>query len=113
METVIEGLLVLVLVGLNAFFVATEFAAIKIHGGQLDDLIAKRDPRAMAAKEVRDNLDTFLSATQVGITLVSLALGWIGEPLMSQLLEPFFDLFNFSHTVSHSISFGLGLLILT
>jgi CBS domain containing-hemolysin-like protein len=113
METVIEGLLVLLLVALNAFFVATEYSVVKLRTAQLDDLLQKQDPRAQAAKEIRDRLDTFLSATQVGITLVSLALGWIGEPLMSKILEPVFTIFPFSPTVEHSISFALGFFVLT
>jgi CBS domain containing-hemolysin-like protein len=113
METVIEALLVLFLVAINAFFVATEYAVVKLRTAQLDDLLEKKDPRAFAAKQVRDKLDTFLSATQVGITLVSLALGWIGEPLMSKMLEPVFEIFSFSPTVQHSISFALGFFILT
>ena len=113
MTTLAELFLIVVLVFLNGFFVTAEYAAVKLRTPQIDDLIQKKDPKALAAKHVRDNLDTFLSATQVGITLASLALGWIGEPLMARLLEPFFDLFNISSTVSYSISFGVGFLILT
>lgn len=113
MTTLAEVFLVLILVLLNGFFVTAEYAAVKLRTSQIDDLLKAGDKRARAAKHVRDHIDSFLSATQVGITLASLALGWIGEPLMSQILEPFFDLFNFSHTVAHSISFGLGFFILT
>jgi CBS domain containing-hemolysin-like protein len=81
--------------------------------GQIDELIHQKDARALAAKRVQDNIDSFLSATQVGITLASLALGWIGEPLMSHLLEPFFDLLGISAGIGASISFAFGFLILT
>lgn len=113
MTTLAEVFLVLILVLLNGFFVTAEYAAVKLRVSQLDDLLALGDKRALAAKHVRDHIDTFLSATQVGITLASLALGWIGEPLMSSLLEPVFGLFNISAGVVHAISFGIGFLILT
>ena len=85
----------------------------RLRVGQIDDLVQKKDHRALAAKRVQENIDTFLSATQVGITLASLALGWIGEPLMSHILSPVFSLFPISDSLSSSISFGIGFLILT
>jgi CBS domain containing-hemolysin-like protein len=108
-----EVFLVLILVLLNGFFVTAEYAAVKLRLGQIDELIQQKDARALAAKRVQDNIDSFLSATQVGITFASLALGWIGEPLMSHLLEPFFNLFALSPNVGASISFAIGFLILT
>ncbi|HWF45256.1 MAG TPA: hemolysin family protein [Candidatus Kapabacteria bacterium] len=113
MTTLAEVFLVLILVLLNGFFVTAEYAAVKLRLPQIEDLVQKNDRHALAAKHVRDNLDTFLSATQVGITLASLALGWIGEPLMSRLLEPFFNLFAISPNLAYSISFAIGFLILT
>ncbi len=113
MTTVGELFLVLILVLLNGFFVTAEYAAVKLRLGQIDDLIQKKDPKALAAKRVRDNLDSFLSATQVGITLASLALGWIGEPLMSGILEPAFDFFAIAPSVAASVSFVIGFLVLT
>src|ERR1051326_5346440 len=113
MTTLAEVFLVLILVLLNGFFVTAEYAAVKLRTSQIDDLLAEEDPRALAAKHVRDHIDSFLSATQVGITLASLALGWIGEPLMSQLLAPIFELFHPSQTVISSVSFAAGFLILT
>jgi CBS domain containing-hemolysin-like protein len=109
----LEVFLVLILVLMNGFFVAAEYAAVKLRLGQIDELIHQKDARALAAKRVQDNIDSFLSATQVGITLASLALGWIGEPLMSHLLEPFFNLLGISAGIGASISFAFGFLILT
>ncbi len=108
-----EVFLVLILVLLNGFFVTAEYAAVKLRVGQIEDLIQQKDARALAAKRVQDNIDSFLSATQVGITLASLALGWIGEPLMFSLLDPLFHLFTVSPPVASSISFAMGFLILT
>jgi CBS domain containing-hemolysin-like protein len=109
----LEVILVLILVLMNGFFVTAEYAAVKLRLGQIDELLQKKDARALAAKRVQDNIDSFLSATQVGITLASLALGWIGEPFMSHLLEPLFTLLAISSHVADSISFALGFLILT
>ncbi|HEY3875229.1 MAG TPA: CNNM domain-containing protein, partial [Candidatus Kapabacteria bacterium] len=58
-----EVILVLVLVLLNGFFVASEYAAVKLRLGQIDELIRKNDPRALAAKRIRENIDPFLAAT--------------------------------------------------
>ncbi|MCA3016587.1 MAG: HlyC/CorC family transporter [Myxococcaceae bacterium] len=80
------GALALVLA--NAFFVAFEFALVKVRVTQLDALVAEGRPGAPAALAMRKNLDTWLSASQVGITLASLALGWVGEPAFSHLIEP-------------------------
>jgi CBS domain containing-hemolysin-like protein len=80
------GALALVLA--NAFFVAIEFALVKVRPTQLEALVAEGRPGAAAALTMRKNLDTWLSASQVGITLASLALGWVGEPAFSHLIEP-------------------------
>lgn len=91
----------------------TEYAAVKLHIGQIEELLRQKDSRALAAKRVRDHLDTFLAATQVGITLASLGLGWIGEPLMAELFHPLFALFALTPGVVASISFAFGFLLLT
>src|SRR4051812_2601207 len=72
------------LVVLNAFFVASEFAIVKVRGSQLDALEDEGNARAGFAKHVRAHLDAYLSATQLGITLASLALGWVGEQFLAQ-----------------------------
>src|SRR4030095_7839885 len=69
---------VLALVLLNGFFVTAEFALVKIRGSQIDTLAAEGSKRAMFAKQVKDNLNAYLSACQVGITAASLGLGWAG-----------------------------------
>src|SRR6266478_6885258 len=97
------GLIVLNLLGvfflvfLNGFFVAAEFALVKIRGSQLDPLIEEDDARAKLARHILGHLDSYLSATQLGITLASLALGWVGEPYMTRLLQPFFALMGVTH----------------
>jgi CBS domain containing-hemolysin-like protein len=78
----------LALVFANAFFVAIEFALVKVRPTQLEALVEQGRPGAASALRMRKNLDTWLSASQVGITLASLALGWVGEPAFSHLIEP-------------------------
>src|SRR5436190_14001197 len=85
---------VLVLVMLNGFFVAAEFALVKVRHTQLSTLIARGHRRARAADFILKRLDAFLSAAQLGITLASLALGWIGEPVFTNLLQPVFGWLN-------------------
>src|SRR5688572_4463895 len=87
-------LLVLFLVLLNGFFVAAEFALVKIRDTQLIALVAAGNRRAKVARQLISNLDASLSATQLGITLASLGLGWVGEPVFLSLLEPVMDAFS-------------------
>lgn len=102
------------LVGLNGFFVACEFAIIKVRASQLDELAVEGNPRARLVKYIRSNLDAYLSATQLGITLASLALGWLGEEFLAHLIEPFFVLANIhSHALVTSISVTLAFIGIT
>src|SRR5437762_8286331 len=105
---------ILGLVILNAFFVASEFAIVKVRGSQLDALEDEGNVRAVFAKHVRSHLDAYLSATQLGITLASLALGWIGEQFLAHLLEPAFVLADIhSHALVSTIAITLAFLGIT
>ncbi len=102
------------LVGLNGFFVACEFAIVKVRASQLDALAEEGNARAIFAKHVRAHLDAYLSATQLGITLASLALGWIGEQFLAQMLQPIFALVNIhSHAFVTSVSVALAFVGIT
>jgi magnesium and cobalt exporter, CNNM family len=102
------------LVVLNGFFVACEFAVVKVRSSQLDALAEEGEVRATFAKHVRAHLDAYLSATQLGVTLASLALGWIGELFLVQMLQPFFAIFNIhSHAVVSSVSIALAFTAIT
>ena len=106
--------LVAVLVLLNGFFVAAEFALVKVRDTQLDPLVAKNHRRARVARHLLNNIDAFLSAAQLGITLASLGLGWAGEPIFEALLKPFFSWWKVdSVTVQKSIAFGVGFTVIT
>src|SRR3954471_6749407 len=85
---------VIILVLLNGFFVAAEFALVKIRDTQLDPLMRKGHRGARVARKIVSNLDASLSACQLGITLASLALGWVGEPVFSALLTPVLNAFH-------------------
>src|SRR5689334_19331806 len=81
---------ILLVVLLNGFFVAAEFAMVKVRSGQLEPKVRKGHRRAAIAQHIVEHLDAYLSATQLGITLTSLGLGWIGEPLLADMLrQPF------------------------
>lgn len=102
------------LVALNGFFVAAEFALVKIRGSQLDALAAEGNKRAPTAQHVISNLNAYLSACQLGITLASLGLGWVGEPFLAQMLQPGFTLLNIQSTaVITSVSFTLAFSAIT
>jgi len=114
-EMIILRLLALLgLVLLNAFFVASEFAIVKIRGSQLDTLIEQGDPRALVTKHITSHLESYISATQLGITLASLGLGWLGEPFLAHMVEPVFFLIGVtSQTLITTISFVIAFSLIT
>jgi CBS domain containing-hemolysin-like protein len=114
LEIVLKMLLVAFLVFLNGFFVAAEFAIVKIRATQLEPLVIKGHRRAKIARRIVQNLDAALSATQLGITLASLGLGWFGEPAFAKLLEPAMHWLRVeSPEVQHTISFVIAFSIIT
>ncbi len=102
------------LVFLNGFFVAAEFALVKIRMSQLEALADEGNTRAARAQTVAGDLDAYLSACQLGITLASLGLGWVGEPFLAQMLQPVFALVGItSATIITSVSFLIAFSIIT
>ncbi|MEO6336380.1 MAG: hemolysin family protein [Verrucomicrobiota bacterium] len=111
---ILKFLAVAFLVLLNGFFVAAEFALVKIRETQLDPLVARNHRRAKIARRIVGNLDASLSATQLGITLASLGLGWIGEPVFADLLHPLMSWLQIeSPKVQHTVSFAVGFSVIT
>jgi CBS domain containing-hemolysin-like protein len=111
----IEGLnlvLVVFLVLSNGFFVASEFALVGVRRSRIATLADAGDKKAIRLLELVDNLNAYISATQLGITLSSLALGWIGEPAIAHLLEMPLE-GRVSETVLHTISFTIAFTIIT
>ena len=104
---------IVVLIALNAFFVASEFSIVKIRASRLETLIKDGVKEAESAKKVTEHLDAYLSVTQLGITIASLGLGWIGEPTIIRILEPVFKLFTLPKNLEHTIAFVLGFSIIT
>jgi CBS domain containing-hemolysin-like protein len=87
-STLFNLIVVGLLVAANGFFVAAEFAIVKVRSGRIDQLAEGGSVRAKAAAHVLDHVDAYLSACQLGITLASLGLGWVGEPFLAGLFEP-------------------------
>lgn len=107
-------ILVLFLVLLNAFFVVSEFSIVKIRRTKLEELAHNGNKRAKIALKVTEHLDSYLSAIQLGITLASLGLGWIGEPAVSKLLESVLGgYFAQNPILLHSVSFGIAFTLIT
>lgn len=105
---------VLFFVALNGFFVAAEFAIVKVRATQIDSLVHRGHRSAKIAKEIIAHLDSYLSASQLGITMASLALGWVGEPLVAGMLRPF--LVNIGITkyeVIRVVSFAVAFSVIT
>lgn len=93
------------LIAFTAFFVASEFAIVKVRTTRIDQLIAEGNRKAIRAKKVISNLDEYLSACQLGITITALGLGWLGEPTVERLLHPLFDRFGIEGNASSLLSF--------
>lgn len=109
-----EILAVLLLVFANGFFVAAEFAIVKVRSTQIETLIQANDRRAKLAKDLITHLDAYLSATQLGITIASIGLGWIGEPAVSRMIQPLIDFIGVTNPqIIHAISFTVGFSIIT
>lgn len=113
MLTTINLLLIALLIALTAFFVATEFAIVKVRVSRIDQLIAEGNKRAIAAKRVVTHLDEYLSACQLGITITALGLGWLGEPTVEKLLHPLFERFEIAESLTHILSFGIAFALVT
>ena len=111
---VVNIALVLFLVFANAFFVVSEFSIVKIRRTKLEELAHQGNKRAKIALKINDRLNTYLSAIQLGITIASLGLGWIGEPAVSKLLEQCFGIWLADNPVLlHSLSFGIAFTFIT
>ncbi|MCG7313286.1 hemolysin family protein [Priestia flexa] len=106
-------ILLAVLIALTAFFVATEFAIIRIRSSRIDQLVVEGSKNAKAAKQVITNLDEYLSACQLGITITALGLGWLGEPTVAHMLEPLFEQLGIEGGLSTIISVAIAFAVVT
>ncbi len=114
MKDILYLLVALALVALNAFFVAAEFALVKVRVTRMKELAERGSRQAIAVLGILPQLDAYLSACQIGITIASLGLGWIGEPAFAHLLEPLFGGFGrWSGVAAHTIAVPLAFVIIT
>ena len=112
-STLLDTLLVLFFVILNGFFVAAEFAMVKVRSTRIETLVSEGNVKAKFAQRLISNLDGYLSACQLGITLASLGLGWAGEPAIARIVEPILSAFSLSQTTIETISFAIAFSIIT
>jgi CBS domain containing-hemolysin-like protein len=108
-------ILTLFLVFLNGFFVAAEFAIVKVRSSQIEIMAKTGSRAALMAKNIVGKLDSYLSATQLGITLASLGLGWIGESVVSQIIINSFHALGLtiSDALAHSIALPVAFSVIT
>lgn len=105
--------IIAILIAFTAFFVTSEFAMIRVRTTRIDQLLSEGNAKAEAAKKVLSNLDGYLSATQVGITITSLILGWLGEPTIREILDPLFEKIDMPLSIEQVVSFILAFLLIT
>ena len=105
--------LIVIFILLNGFFVSAEFTIVKVRLSQLEELIANGNKRAEYAKKLVDQMDVSLSVTQLGITLVSLALGWIGEPFLAELLRAPLAELGITGAGVDTFAFGVAFSVIT
>ncbi|GAB0028664.1 hemolysin family protein [Helicobacter pylori] len=114
-ESILMLMVAFLLVLLNAFFVLSEFALVKVRKTRLEELVKIGNSNAKLALKMSQRLDTYLSATQLGITLSSLALGWVGEPAIAKLLAVLFESMDLRENLIfiHSMSVVIAFLSIT
>ncbi|MFP4978509.1 hemolysin family protein [Paenibacillus sp. CN-4] len=109
----INLILVAIFIGLTAFFVGAEFAILKVRMSRIDQLIAEGNKKAVVAKKVAHDLDYYLSACQLGITITALVLGALGEPTVERILHPIFDELGVPAALSTILSYAIALAVIT
>ncbi|CAD5902170.1 hemolysin family protein [Carnobacterium maltaromaticum] len=109
----IRFLVIVLLIGATALFVAAEFALVKVRTSRLEQMVVEGVKNAPLAKLVHEHLDAYLSACQLGITLTSLALGWIGESTVEAAIHPIFVWLNIPEAVTKIVAFAIAFSIIT
>ncbi len=111
---ILEVLGVSLLVLLNAFFVASEFAIVKVRASEIEPLARSGSATGRIARHIVAHLDSYLSASQLGITMTSLGLGWVGEPFVAEILRGPLELAGLTqHAVLHAVAFAIAFSIIT
>ncbi|KAA6470370.1 hemolysin family protein [Bacillus cereus] len=110
---ILNLVLVAVLIGFTGFFVAAEFAIVKIRSSKVDQFVLEGKKGALAAKKVTSNLDEYLSACQLGITVTAMGLGWLGEPTIERLLHPLFERWDINSSLAGILSLAIAFTLMT
>ena len=112
---IIDIFITFLLVFFNGFFVAAEFAIVKVRASQLEIKVKEGNRKAILSKHIVSHLDSYLAATQLGITLASLGLGWIGEPVVSKIIIKIMIFLGFSANpeLAHNIALPLAFSVIT
>ncbi len=116
MDTALKLLAVFALVTINGFFVATEFALVSVRRSRIESLVAEGNHRARNVWNALQDLDGFIAATQLGITIASIGLGWVGEPAMARIVDPVLEAvlpISLATATAHTISFVIAFSIIT
>lgn len=112
-QILFELIVVFLFIFLNALFVAVEFSIFRVRNTEIETLIQKGDAKAKNLREIKNHIDKYISAAQLGITLVNLILGWIGEGVFSKLFSPVINFLNLESHISRSLTVIIGVLILS
>ncbi|TWI59858.1 hemolysin family protein [Halalkalibacter nanhaiisediminis] len=111
--TLLNLFLIALLIGLTAFFVGAEFAVVKVRMSRIDQLISEGNKKAILAKKVANDLDYYLSACQLGITVTALGLGFLGKPTVERLLYPLFESWGVAQAVATVVSIAVAFSVVT
>ena len=108
-----EFFIIFLLIFFNALFVATEYAIVRVRSSEVEALMKQGTAGVKDVKDIINNLDKYISSTQLGITIVNLLLGWIGEDIFVKLLHPLFAMTTLSKPIVNTLSVIIGLGIIT
>ncbi|MGW8048586.1 hemolysin family protein [Staphylococcus shinii] len=111
--TIMNLVIFFLLIALTTVFVGSEFALMKVRSSRIDQLASEGNGSARVVKKMIKNLDYYLSACQLGITVTSLGLGWLGEPTFNKLLHPLFEAISLPDPLTTTISFIVSFIIVT
>ncbi|WP_400246288.1 hemolysin family protein [Niallia sp. JL1B1071] len=106
-------LLIVILTAFSAFFVATEFSIVRVRPARIEQLVEEGHKNALTVKKIIENIDSYLSACQLGITITSLGLGWLGQPTILKLIQPLMVNWDVPAALSQGLAFAISFSIIT
>ena len=112
-SSILNIILLIIFLGLTGFFVAAEFAVVKIRKSRIDQLIDEGNKKAVIAKKVVSDLVYYLSACQLGITITAIGLGAFTKPYVKHLMYPIFEWLNTPETLMNVLSYGIALAVVS